>query len=176
MSPVLQPPRGQLPPAFPLQTLPGPSGTYLRVPTSRACRWAALRTAPPATVQGQPSCPQSNLLASPLISPWAPAPFAGRLGGREMLPIHPGTHCFEAGSQGPSNQAQPPRVQNRTAQTSCCCLEAKSCQTLATTWAVAGRPLCPWDSPGKSTEWGATSPSGIFPTPGSEPTSPGLYR
>ena len=54
-------------------------------------------------------------------------------------------------------------------------LAAKSCLTLATTWTVAPRLLCPWDFPGKSP--GVDSHlllQGDLPDPGIEPACPTL--
>ena len=41
-----------------------------------------------------------------------------------------------------------------------------------TSWTVATRLLCPWDSPGKKTEWVAISSFRILPDPGIKPASP----
>ena len=51
--------------------------------------------------------------------------------------------------------------------TACCCLVAKSCLTLVTSWTVAHQSLCPKGLPGKNTGVGCPSPAlagGFFTT------------
>ena len=55
----------------------------------------------------------------------------------------------------------------------CCCYWLSHVQLFMTPWTVAHRLLCPWNSPGKNTEWsGLPFPSpGDLPKPGIEPGS-----